>query len=149
LLSAYELSKDEIFLTKADELGQRFLPAFNTPSGLPFGSINLRSGRANNAAWTGGSCILSEIGTVQLEFKYLAHYTGKQEYAEKALKVFDVLDKATKHKGLYPVYVNPQSGQFSNSHITLGALGDSFYEYLLKYWIFTGKKENQVQKDVR
>jgi uncharacterized protein YyaL (SSP411 family) len=41
LLSAYELSKDKIFLQKADELGNRFLPAFDTPSGLPRTTINL------------------------------------------------------------------------------------------------------------
>lgn len=43
LLSAYELSRDKLFLTKAEELAIRFLPAFDTPSGIPFGSINLRT----------------------------------------------------------------------------------------------------------
>ncbi len=41
LLSAFELSKDKVFLEKADDLGERFLPAFNTPSGLPRTTINL------------------------------------------------------------------------------------------------------------
>lgn len=41
LLSAYELSKDNIFLEKADELGTKFLPAFDTPSGLPRTTVNL------------------------------------------------------------------------------------------------------------
>ena len=27
---------------------------------------------------------------------------------------------------------------FRNSHVTFGALGDSFYEYLLKLWILSG-----------
>lgn len=36
LLSAYELSKDQIFLDKAHELGRILLPAFNSTSGLPY-----------------------------------------------------------------------------------------------------------------
>jgi hypothetical protein len=39
LLSAYALSNDTIFLTKADELGQILLPVFDTPSGLPVFSV--------------------------------------------------------------------------------------------------------------
>jgi mannosyl-oligosaccharide alpha-1,2-mannosidase len=41
LLSAYELSGDSMFLEKADDLGRRFLPAFDSRSGLPRTSINL------------------------------------------------------------------------------------------------------------
>lgn len=32
---------------------------------------------------------------------------------------------------------------FGTGRVTLGALGDSFYEYLLKVWILTGKKEEK------
>jgi mannosyl-oligosaccharide alpha-1,2-mannosidase len=35
LLSAYELSGHEILLTKAEELGQVLMPAFDTPYDLP------------------------------------------------------------------------------------------------------------------
>jgi len=146
LESAFELSKDTMFLKKAEELGERFLPAFNTPTGIPFVSVNLQSGRAGNPGWSGGASVLSEVGTIQLEFKYLSHYTNRSIFQEKALKIFDVLDKAEKHSGLYSVYVHPGTGQFTKRHITLGALGDSFYEYLLKYWIFTGKKEEKYRR---
>ena len=37
--------------------------------------------------------------------------------------------------GLYPLQYNVVSGTSSNRLITLGAAGDSFYEYLLKAWI--------------
>lgn len=43
LLSAYALSKDEIFSKKAKEVADRLLPAFNTPTGLPFSLLNLQS----------------------------------------------------------------------------------------------------------
>jgi len=39
-LGAYTLSKDPIFLEKAEELGNVLLPAFDTPTGIPMHSLN-------------------------------------------------------------------------------------------------------------
>jgi len=146
LLSAYDLSGEKVFLTKAEDLGKRFLPVFNTASGIPYCTINLETGGAQNPGWTGGASILSEVGTVQLEFVYLSAKTGNPEFAEKALKVYDRLDKTKKHSGLYSVYVSTQTGEFTREHITLGALGDSFYEYLLKLWLLKGKQDAQYRR---
>ncbi len=70
-------------------------------------------GESNNPSWTAGAGVLSEMATVQLEFTYLAHHTGKSVYREKALKVFDHLDSISKHNGLYSIYVNTETGQFT------------------------------------
>jgi Glycosyl hydrolase family 47 len=35
-------------------------------------------------------------------------------------------------QGLLPYYISPNDGQLLNNHITFGAMGDSYYEYLLK-----------------
>ena len=53
LLSAYDLSGEPMFLKKAQEIADRLLPAWETPSGIPYNSINLASGHAKNPAWTG------------------------------------------------------------------------------------------------
>ena len=46
--------------------------------------------------------------------------------------------------GLAPIYINADSGQFRpGAAITLGARGDSYYEYLLKQWIQMGKKDEK------
>ena len=46
--------------------------------------------------------------------------------------------------GLAPIYINADSGTFrTSSHITLGARGDSYYEYLLKQWLQGGKEDDQ------
>ena len=46
-----------------------------------------------------------------------------------------------KNMGLVPTFINAQSGSFRVSGtITLGARCDSYYEYLLKQWIQSGKK---------
>lgn len=45
--------------------------------------------------------------------------------------------------GLAPVYVNPETGLFESlekRRVTLGARGDSYYEYLLKQWLLSGKR---------
>jgi mannosyl-oligosaccharide alpha-1,2-mannosidase len=43
--------------------------------------------------------------------------------------------------GLLPIYISPDSGQPTISKVTFGAMGDSFYEYLLKVWIQGNKTE--------
>lgn len=46
----------------------------------------------------------------------------------------------SKTDGLVPIFINANTGQFrSYSTITVGARGDSYYEYLLKQWLQTGK----------
>ncbi|XP_009694203.1 PREDICTED: uncharacterized protein LOC104158295, partial [Cariama cristata] len=43
LLSAYYLSGEEVFRKKAVELGEKLLPAFNTPTGIPWALLNIKS----------------------------------------------------------------------------------------------------------
>ncbi len=44
LLAAFALTGDELYKTKAYDLGKRLLPAFDTPTGIPYGHINLLTG---------------------------------------------------------------------------------------------------------
>lgn len=53
LLSAYDLSSEPMFLKKAQQIADRLLPAWETPSGIPYNIINLASGHASNPGWTG------------------------------------------------------------------------------------------------
>lgn len=55
LLSAFDLSGDDIFLQKARDIADRLLPAWNTASGIPYNRINLANGYAQNLRWTGVS----------------------------------------------------------------------------------------------
>lgn len=52
-------------------------------------SLSLSLGR-----WTGGSSLLAEVGTVQLEFVYLSMVTNNPVYAQKAEHVFKVRVRA-------------------------------------------------------
>lgn len=34
-----------------------------------------------------------------------------------------------------PLFLSPVTGNFTSRRISFGALGDSYYEYLLKMWV--------------
>ncbi|XP_077216664.1 mannosyl-oligosaccharide 1,2-alpha-mannosidase MNS1-like [Tasmannia lanceolata] len=142
LLSTYDLSGDKLFLEKAKDIADRLLPAWNTASGIPYNMINLANGHAHNPGWTAGDSILADSGTEQLEFIALSQRTGDPKYQEKVENVITQLHKTFPSDGLLPIYINPHSGASSYSTITFGAMGDSFYEYLLKAWIQGNKSES-------
>ncbi|XP_034942519.1 mannosyl-oligosaccharide alpha-1,2-mannosidase IA [Chelonus insularis] len=147
LLTNYALTGDVMFKDKAAELGKRMLPAFETDTGIPKSLINLHTGAIRNYGWAGSSCsILSEIGTMHLEFSYLSDITGNPVFREKVERVRQKLKDAVKPKGLYPNYIHPQTGKWGSHHMSLGALGDSFYEYLLKAWIQSGGEDVEARE---
>ncbi|XP_019426934.1 PREDICTED: mannosyl-oligosaccharide 1,2-alpha-mannosidase MNS1-like [Lupinus angustifolius] len=144
LLSAYDLSGDKVFLDKARDIADRLLPAWNTSTGIPYNIINLSHGDAHNPGWTGGDSILADSGTEQLEFIALSQRTGDPKYQQKVENVITQLNKIFPEDGLLPIYIDPNSGTTVSSPITFGAMGDSFYEYLLKVWI-QGNKTSAVK----
>ncbi|KAG2373000.1 hypothetical protein C9374_012943 [Naegleria lovaniensis] len=135
-LSAFDLSKEPIFLEKAKDMADRLIPAFSSPTGVPYSEINLRTGEKKIFAWTGGDCaILSELGSLQLEFRRLSELTGDNKYHAAVTKVMDEMIRTRPQNGLFPHMYNLLSGRACSNRVTLGALGDSFYEYLLKQWL--------------
>uniref|UniRef100_A0A6J0UCK5 alpha-1,2-Mannosidase n=1 Tax=Pogona vitticeps TaxID=103695 RepID=A0A6J0UCK5_9SAUR len=144
LLSAYYLSGKEVFRKKAVELGEKLLPAFNTPTGIPWALLNIKSGIGRNWPWaSGGSSILAEFGTLHLEFMHLSYLSGNPVFADKVMNIRKVLNRLDKPEGLYPNYLNPNSGQWGQHHVSIGGLGDSFYEYLLKAWLMSDKTDEE------
>lgn len=147
LLSSYAFTGDEMFKIKAKELGDKLIPAFNTPTGIPWAMVNLASGSGHNWGWASGGCsILAELGTLHLEFVYLSKVTGDPTYAKKVHRIREVVDQIQKPNGLFPNYLNPRSGNWGSQHVSLGALGDSFYEYLIKSWVMSGKTDNLARR---
>lgn len=87
LLSAYHLNnKDELFLRKAEELGNKLQGAFDTPTKIPYSDVNLKSSKPKLAGWTSDSS-LSEISSIQLEFRELSRLTGNPVFEELAYNV--------------------------------------------------------------
>lgn len=144
LLSAYHLSGDPVFLEKATDLGDRLMPAFKTPSGIPFSDTNLLTLKSHAPRWSPDSST-SEVTTIQLEFRDLARCTGDSRFEDVIQAVNDKVHDLPKKDGLVPIFINANTGTFrAGSTISLGARGDSYYEYLLKQWLQTGKRENDA-----
>ncbi|KAJ7065378.1 glycoside hydrolase [Mycena amicta] len=144
LLSAYALSGEPILLQKADHLGSVLLPAFSTPSGLPMFAVNTETG-ATRGGWT-GSVLWAEALSNQMEFKYLAHLTGRADYFQKTEKIMDIMEAAQITDGQFPTQWDSSSGKPSNQHFSVGAYADSAHEYLLKQWLLTGQSEPKAKE---
>ncbi|XP_045619329.1 mannosyl-oligosaccharide 1,2-alpha-mannosidase IA [Procambarus clarkii] len=146
LLSVYSLTGDPLFRDRALHIARKLLPAFDTPTGIPYALINVGNGIAKNYAWaSGGSSILSEFGTLHLEFVYLSDISGDPVFKEKVFRIRDVIRKTERPDGLYPNYMNPKTGKWGQRHTSVGALGDSFYEYLLKAYLQSGGKDEEAR----
>ncbi|KAL9989213.1 hypothetical protein ACROYT_G003737 [Oculina patagonica] len=142
LLSAYHLSQDDLFLKKAIDLGDRLLPAFYTRSNIPYSDVNLLTHAAHPPRW-GPDSSVSEVTTIQLEFRDLSYTTRDAKYKEFVDTVSNHVHALPKRAGLVPIFVNADTGKFRpGATITLGARGDSYYEYLLKQWLQSGKTED-------
>ncbi|OWK12983.1 hypothetical protein Celaphus_00014799, partial [Cervus elaphus hippelaphus] len=76
----------QVFRIKAIKLGEKLLPAFDTPTGIPKGVVNFKSGSNRSWGWAmaGSSSILAEFGSLHLEFLHLTQLSGNQVFAEKA-----------------------------------------------------------------
>ena len=147
LLSAFELSKEQVFLRKAKELADKMMYAFEKHrTGLPCTTVSLNGrNQCSYPSWAGSAAILAEYGTMQLEFKYLAYHTGEKKYWDVVERIIKLVAGLNHPKGLYPTFINPSSGQWSSPKLTFGALADSFYEYLVKQWLFTSKTEGWLR----
>ncbi|XP_044317211.1 mannosyl-oligosaccharide alpha-1,2-mannosidase IA isoform X1 [Drosophila rhopaloa] len=147
MLTLYAFTGDPLYKEKAQHIADKLLPAFQTPTGIPYALVNTKSGVAKNYGWaSGGSSILSEFGTLHLEFAYLSDITGNPLYRERVQTIRQVLKEIEKPKGLYPNFLNPKTGKWGQLHMSLGALGDSYYEYLLKAWLQSGQTDEEARE---
>ncbi|KAI9505470.1 glycoside hydrolase, partial [Coemansia spiralis] len=143
LLTAYEMSLDRRLLAKAQQIGDVLLPAFDTPTGIPYPRVDVN---AKKAVHSDRVC-LAEAGTVQLEYWKLSELTGNPAYHEMAQRVVDILDEAEKpYPGLYPIWIDTKSAKLVSGQITFGGQGDSWYEYMLKQYIFSRRSNDQYRR---
>ena len=61
------------------ELGDRLLPCFKSSSKIPFSDVNLKTGHSHAPEW-GPDSSVSEVSTIQLEFRDLSMLTGDRKY---------------------------------------------------------------------
>jgi hypothetical protein len=136
LLSGYQLTGDKRLLNLAEDLGNRLLPVFNSPTGLPYVYVNLRTGETRGPVTNP-----AETGTLLLEFGTLSKLTSRPVFFEKAKRALVETFKRRSQLGLVGQSINVETGAWTNtdSHISGGI--DSYYEYLWKCWLLFGDKD--------
>jgi mannosidase alpha-like ER degradation enhancer 2 len=136
LLSAYQLTGDRRLLALAEDLGTRLLPAFDSPTGIPYRFVNLRTGKVR-----GNVTNPAEAGTLLIEFGTLAKLTRKPVFYDKAKRALVEVYRRRSAIGLVGSTINVETGEWvdKDSHISGGI--DSYYEYLLKCWRLFNDKD--------
>ena len=127
LLSAYELDGDKKFLTLAQDLADRLAPAFDTPTGMPYRFVNLRTGKCHGAVSNP-----AEIGTCILEYGVLSKHTGDGKYLARAKKAMAALYARRSRLDLTGSNINVETGAWTNPDSFVGGGIDSYLEYMLK-----------------
>jgi len=130
LLSAHQMDGDPRFLALARDLGNRLLPAFGSPTGMPYRFVNLRTG-----AVSGPVSNPAEVGTLMLEFGTLSRLTGEPRFYDAAKRAMVALYRRRSPVGLVGSTIDVRTGAWidTDSHVSGGI--DSYYEYLLKSWL--------------
>lgn len=98
------------------------------------------------------SVLVSELGSLSLEFTKLSQLTGDMKYYDAVQRIADVFEGSqddTKLPGMWPVIVaSSESGpSFSeDNQFTLGGMADSLYEYFPKQYLVLGGVVDQPKK---
>ena len=109
LLSGYQITGDKRLLALADDLGQRLLPVFGSPTGMPYRFVNLKTGKTK-----GEISNPAETGTLLIEFGTLSKLTGKPVYYEKAKRALVETYKRRSSIGLVGTEINVETGKWTN-----------------------------------
>ncbi|MCA1815536.1 MAG: glycoside hydrolase family 47 protein, partial [Acidobacteria bacterium] len=130
LLSAYQLTGDRRLLALAEDLGTRLLPGFDSPTGIPYVFVNLKTGKVRQPVTNP-----AEAGTLLVEFGTLARLTNKPIFYEKAKRALVEVFKRRSQIGLVGQRINVETGEWVLTDSSVSAEIDSYYEYLLKCWL--------------
>ncbi|XP_026466391.1 ER degradation-enhancing alpha-mannosidase-like protein 2 [Ctenocephalides felis] len=125
-------------LRLAEDVARRLLPAFNTPTGMPYGTVNLRYGVPEGE--TSITCTAG-VGTFIIEFGALSRLTGDPIYEEVALNALHSLYKHRSSIGLFGNHIDVLTGRWTAQDAGIGAGVDSYYEYLVKGAIMLQRPE--------
>ncbi len=130
LLNIYETTGNKKVLEKAKEFGDRLLPAFNSPTGLPYYFVNLKTG-----ATKGKIVNVAEAGSYIFEFGILSYYTENPKYYQVAKKATKKIFSLRSKLDLLGRDIDVETGKWVFTQSMVGAYTDSYFEYLYKSWI--------------
>lgn len=149
-LGAYDLSGDARLLDRAMDVGDMLIVAFDTPNHFPITRWDWKAASGGHVQETPSSQLVSELGSLTLEFTRLSQLTGDQRFYDAIQRItalFDQQQARTKLPGLWPVVVNPKDQDLSSdTGFTFGGMSDSLYEYFPKEYALLGGQEPVYQK---
>ncbi|KAF4538083.1 Glycoside hydrolase family 47 [Lasiodiplodia theobromae] len=149
MLSAYDLLKGPLsdlasnssqvdaLLDQSKVLANALKYAFDTPSGVPYNNLNFAT-QGNDGASTNG---LATVGTLVLEWTRLSDLLNDDEYARLSQKAESYLLSPSPSwnepwPGLVGSDISIANGNFTDASGGWVGGTDSFYEYLIKMWIY-------------
>jgi mannosidase alpha-like ER degradation enhancer 2 len=136
LLSGYQLTGDKRLLSLAEDLGNRLLPVFDSPTGLPYRYVNLKTGKVR-----GELTNPAEAGTLLIEFGTLGKLTHRPIFYVKAKRALVEIYKRRSPIGLVGTWINVETGKWTDTDSHISGAIDSYYEYLLKCWRLFGDRD--------
>ncbi|KAI0430359.1 glycoside hydrolase family 47 protein [Xylaria sp. FL1042] len=150
LIAAYDLSKREVLLAKAKELGDFIYGAFNTENRMPVDFIDFDTAKTGQGLIVEGSVVSASPGTLSLELARLSQITGDSKYYDAISRVMDVFyngQQKTRLPGLWPIFVSMSSQNvIDGDQFTLAGGADSLYEYLPKMHALLGGLEPKYEE---
>ncbi|WYZ35599.1 hypothetical protein EsH8_X_000246 [Colletotrichum jinshuiense] len=147
LVSGYDLLKGPLkdvatnqagvdsLLTQAKKLADNLKVAFDTPTGVPDNIVVYDPKPRKNGSETNG---IATIGTLVLEWTRLSDLTGDKQYGDLSQKGQNFLLKPNEEvfPGLLGTDVFIANGTFADRSGGWNGGTDSFYEYLIKMWLY-------------
>lgn len=116
-------------LDLAVNLADKLLPAFQTTTKMPFGTVNLKNGVPNNE--TPITCTAG-VGTFLIEFGTLSKLTGNEKYIKAAEEALDSLFDKKSKIDLVGNHIDTKTGKWIATGASIGGAIDSYFEYLVK-----------------
>jgi hypothetical protein len=136
LCSGHHATGNPVLLARARDLADRLLPAFNSPTGIPFRYVNLRTG-----AVTDEQTPLAEVGSNITEFGYLSQQTGDPKYFNASKRALRAVYDRRSSLNLVGTRINARTGAWSDTTAQIDPPVDSFFEDLHGAFALSGDTE--------
>lgn len=139
----------ETLLSQATNLANLLAPAFDTPSGIPDNSINITTGALQTSDQSTG---LAVAGSLILEFTRLSDLANNTYYTNLAGRAEEKLLNPQYQApfkepwpGLEGSSLNYATGLFTDADGGWIGGSDSFYEYLIKMWVYDSSRFSEYR----
>lgn len=125
-------------LTQSVNLAEAMKYAFDTPTGIAHHSLLLDK-RGYNDGFINS---VASMGSVQIEWQRLSELTGNPEYGNLVHKSASYLSnpKSEVWPGLIGSHLDFRTGEFTDSDGGWGPGAESFYEYLIKMYVYDSSR---------